>query len=455
MDLVGDDDLQNEKDMREMWKDSMKSVNCTQGRITYDNFVLLMKGQTKEPEPERLHTPIRQSGLGPNLVAVPEGVSMEDLEHEDVETTESQLTPTVGAFKGDGLLHGKSDDEISVHSLPNLGAKDFSESSNGSSGMIAGHETSSPAIHKIITEVPPAEPDTPGLSIDEDEAPITPSSLGRPRSYSLTDKAESTTPKDENGLARFKSDSRRAIALPEHENNLHDSMSKKSALIVNRQLYRAHRQMRLAVMEASRRFEEQQTRRARDTLIAQKAGLVMRHGRREQVTTEAIRRYLEESKAEQQVLVEKANRRGGRGRASRKKTISDMSGMLVGSMGQDELGDIAAKACKTPDHQKSLFNSSMNKLDMPSLAEGNLSLPGLQPRPSNIPRPAPVVDVVDLPVVDVVEAVVRGATVPGKFIATEDPFGTDGMYGGSRINSELVNEIKSKRAAKLNPRKPM
>ena len=33
-----------------MWGDSMKAVNCSEARITYDDFLLLMKGQTREAE---------------------------------------------------------------------------------------------------------------------------------------------------------------------------------------------------------------------------------------------------------------------------------------------------------------------------------------------------------------------------------------------------------------------
>ena len=55
MDLMGNDAEQSEDAMRSMWGDSMKACNCSHARITYENFLLLMKGQTKETvEPERL-----------------------------------------------------------------------------------------------------------------------------------------------------------------------------------------------------------------------------------------------------------------------------------------------------------------------------------------------------------------------------------------------------------------
>jgi hypothetical protein len=48
MDLMGSDALQSEDDMRRMWGDSIKAVKCQHARITYDDFLLLMKGQSQE-----------------------------------------------------------------------------------------------------------------------------------------------------------------------------------------------------------------------------------------------------------------------------------------------------------------------------------------------------------------------------------------------------------------------
>ena len=48
MDLMGNDAYQSEEAMRRMWGDSMKACNCNHARITYDDFLLLMKGQTRE-----------------------------------------------------------------------------------------------------------------------------------------------------------------------------------------------------------------------------------------------------------------------------------------------------------------------------------------------------------------------------------------------------------------------
>ena len=50
MDLMGNDPIQSEDAMRSMWIDSMKTCKCPHARMTYDDFILLMKGQTHEVE---------------------------------------------------------------------------------------------------------------------------------------------------------------------------------------------------------------------------------------------------------------------------------------------------------------------------------------------------------------------------------------------------------------------
>ena len=108
----------------------------------------------------------------------------------------------------------------------------------------------------------------------------------------------------------------------------------KSPLVINRTLYRAHREFRHTLTEACKRFEDEQMRRAKESLKAQEsagakytAGLVMRHG--QALSDESIKKFLAETIEKQRKKVDQANRRGGRGRHSRKKTTSDMSGMLI------------------------------------------------------------------------------------------------------------------------------
>merc|ERR1712232_1502786 len=142
----------------------------------------------------------------------------------------------------------------------------------------------------------------------------------------------------------------------QHENEEKSDLEKvlnddtKSPLVVNRCLYRAHRNLRLAVLEASKRFEEihqehilatakqQQEEKApkqRSSSLtgggAAGAGLVLRHGLCAEEDSEALQRFLskmKESKEKQAVLIAKAQRQSGRGKRNRKKVVSDLAGMM-------------------------------------------------------------------------------------------------------------------------------
>merc|ERR1711957_878682 len=164
-------------------------------------------------------------------------------------------------------------------------------------------------------------------------------------------------------------DSRRAVALPEHNPETKNSLVNDktlSALQVNRQLYRSHRQMRLSVIDACKRFEEQQTRHAHGILLALEkeknianmtsAGLVMRRVENKTVSSEEVSTLLEKNRKERQDLMEKANRRGG-GRGGRKmKTVSDLS-VMMGSLSSEDMTKISIQAANKP----SKFEASYNK----------------------------------------------------------------------------------------------
>ena len=109
----------------------------------------------------------------------------------------------------------------------------------------------------------------------------------------------------------------------------------KTPLMVNRAIYRAHREMRLAVMDASKRFEENQRRRELEKKLQEQGkgdqvvpgpeiALVMRRG------TMALKPDDSELQriAEQEAL-DTASSRAGRPRRNRKKTSSDITGMFA------------------------------------------------------------------------------------------------------------------------------
>ena len=475
MDLMGSDALQSEEDMRRMWGDSIKAIKSTHARITYDDFLLLMKGQTKEGTPSQdldreleVSVSALVSSTG-RLHAVPEAAAS----YESPGSPKSPRTParTLTLSSGDvvtfeGAIQPESGtDEISE--LP-----DFRTSSPHLPTESQSAPTT-PAAHKRIMDIglesplsvddeditssgpgvpgcaqsltPPMSPTrgyedfvTPGYEhrtmVDFKDLkdnglmlpglPQSASGLAKPppytrrRSQSLCDKDKEET--SESRELHAVADVVRDMMLPESGILGSVDLDKlKSALVVNRTLYRAHRQMRLAVMEASKRFEEQQAEHARDVILAARegdddndgnhgmiqAGLVMRHGHKKQVSSQAIRQLLDENRSQQLKLVEKANRRGGRGRRSRKKTTSDMSGML-NSMGQEDLKSIAQKAAL----------DNRNEADLPpnDILYEDMVLP-----------PPDDVDADDL----TADGQMRGPTVPGEFRKTSDPFGMAGRYG--------------------------
>jgi len=168
--------------------------------------------------------------------------------------------------------------------------------------------------------------------------------------------------------------------------------------------------MRLAVFEASKRFEEQQAQHAKEVLIARQAmesgsmsaGLVMRHGYSKQISREAIQQLLSENHAQQQQLLAVASKKGGRGKRTRKKTISDMSGMLT-SIGQDETSAIGTEASEAPIAPLELVVAQSSPV-----------------APEKVEAPVQKLES---------EGPSRKATVPGDFRKTNDPFSPQGRYG--------------------------
>jgi len=241
----------------------------------------------------------------------------------------------------------------------------------------------------------------------------------RSRSFDQQDHFSSQSGDEFDQNSSFEKNSNRANMIPEHihtDINIDQVINDESAtpLVVNRALYRAHRQMRLSFLEASKRFEEEQARRARDILMAQNesegetkakemgrigAGLVIRHGLTKQVSVDQVRKFLRKDQDQRTKLIEKAKAREGR--RSRKKTVSDMTAMMsglnntgFGGTTEDEKVVKAAVLIKEPSDKQ--LQEKMGESD------GALDI--------------------DL------ESIVQ-ATVPGKFRRTRDPFSDGGRYG--------------------------
>jgi hypothetical protein len=369
--------------MRKMWRESMKACNCSTARITYDDFVLIMKGQTKENEEEKdqfgplmdtaVHEESTVSSLLPPIPNVPDKDIDLPLSMDDDEDLPTSFPTTLTPLKSPGSPR---------RSAPDLALVPENSFVTEGVDLLRVSKTPSLSRPKLVTRQK-------SRSMGESEMKI---ALG------LT-------------AAQLHNDALRAVALPEHDPELRDAIinnTNVTALQSNRKLYRAHRQMRLAVTEASKRFEEQQARHAREFLIAQEeeknnnggklgaAGLVMRRVQNKTVPSEAILNLLDQNRKEQQDLMEKASLLCGRGKRTRKKTISDIGGMM-GSLSQEEMTNISIQA------------SEANPL-------------------RNEPIP-PIIETKPMPDDDAdADTNLRGATVPGEFRRVNDPFGMHGKY---------------------------
>lgn len=284
MDLLGCGGVENGVEtIQTMFEESLTTCNSKNQRITYEDFLLLMKGQTKEV----------------------------------LKTT------------------GKEIQRKKSHFLPQYEPVDIDELDDGPLMM----------DDDDLEDLPP-------LSMDDDDD-------------SIEDQKKNDTDDDDDDsmdISRLSCDLRHiVIAETKHENEDKSSLGKvlnddtKSPLVVNRCLYRAHRNLRLAVLEASKRFEEMHQERTLAMAKQQQrektpkvksssftggagAGLVLRRGLCAEEDSEDIKRFLskmKESKEEQEVRLAKAQRQAGRGRRNRTKVVSDLAGMM-GSPPRDQ-----------------------------------------------------------------------------------------------------------------------
>jgi calcium-dependent protein kinase len=446
MDLMGRDGAESEDAMRVMWGDSMKACKVKNAQITYEDFLLLMKGQTRD-EPISTFTMMKSTKLvGGFLEPVNENHSETDVQSDDldIEAIPSMRRSSIGSKPPTspiGLFCRTGDeDDISEGPLDMDDLSDDENISNAADNNYMKNFTPPQTPVRSATDyVTPTSFErkkwSPTLNNISppflQETEFAKPDLARRRSKSYDE--HDTSPKFDSiteGLPQFLADSRRAMVLPEHthsEKEIDKIINDKEAtpLVVNRKLYRAHRQMRIAVQEATKRFEEQQMKRTRAELQAQEAaktgsvrvgaGLVMRHGHSKELSSEAIRTLLKRKKKEQEALLEVANKRGGRGRRTRKKTISDMSAMLV--------------------------SVAPNEFALPSLDEQTPAHPIVKEEEEE-----PTVEEFDIHNLQLHETAHPKPTVPGVFKKTNDPFLSFSKifgFGGSAPMTEETVEISS------------
>jgi len=410
MDLIGNGAGHSEEALRDMWGEASK--NNTGAYITYEDFLLLMKGQpVSQPamspmmQPKKTARPTTPMLDKLSLHPVMEGSVCQQnpdlsggfplLPVVEVNTSEQSETMAGGFMSAASFDMGEvnsggpiciDDDDGDLDVVLNQGfseAMQYQGSGFAIEGSLASPATSIP---------PPPVPDkrSRSISFDSDEAKPPP--------------ARSSV---------FQKNTARAVNFPANAPS-----DDKTPLSVNRDLYRAHRSMRLAVLEASKRLEEEQQRRAREEILKEQAnlnrgaGLIMRHGG--ELSADAIKQFVVQQEKEEQKKVMDASKRAGR-RHNRNRTSSDIRGMF-GSSGVD------------------LTNRTLPK--QPGIGPIG-GIPDFSP-PSSIPKrppsPAPQPPSVasDLPELPVL----RSGTKPGQFRKTNyDPF-QFGMQKKSNENQE-------------------
>lgn len=390
MDLLGSDTFQSDDEMLKMWGESMKDVNCESGmcHIEYDDFLLLMKGQKKVINMRRSLEPLSEFSIeedapepeedqGPKYIS-PEKyfadvtVPLPNDIPTDLPTELSSSPPATVLFHRQGSNSapatpshiGRRFDAIDQSYSPVIDENrvTFDEQvfsippfdlTPPQTPVRGPQDYATPTARRVLlnpqlleTLRPPelslesSRQTIPGYQALHSSFTTTPLVKGRSISLDEKDTFSAKTAAESRASTLFKRDSRRAMAIPEHTHNISEldkiiQDESKTPLVVNRHLYRAHREFRHSVTAACKRFEEEKLRRALETLKAREnelqskhtAGLVMRHG--QTLNEQSIKNFLKKTMEEQQAAVDQANRRGGRGRSSRKKTISDMSGMLA------------------------------------------------------------------------------------------------------------------------------
>lgn len=262
--------------LEQIWRDSLQECKAHLDRITYDDFKLLMKGQPKEP---RRSVQFQASG----------GMLMPT----DLLETKSKALDVVP--EGPSNIKGQSPSSKSL--VDHFNQEEEQRLADERRGAWGKKRSKSYEQKATVW-------DNASISLSNDEdMDLAPPLLER--------------------------DASRALMLPgcvagdvQHTELISDSSL--SPLFVNRALYRKHREMRLAVLDASKQFDKKRHEiRDKSNPQVHRASLIMKRGERPPVELED---------AHQRALFEAAARRCGRqtrSRRSRNKTVSDVTGMLM------------------------------------------------------------------------------------------------------------------------------
>jgi len=284
MEMLGDS-CANKDDLQHMWRDSIRHVNGRMDKISLDQFLLIMKGQALS-DPTGSH---RRSSMDSHMSP---GKSLSSVQ-------EGMPSP-----------QGKIDDD-DIHRFVRLSSPDFPSIPMLENGTNAEFEG-------VQLQIKPKN------KLRPDYSRLRSRSLETKRSDALhrSDK-ESEFLADTEGKIVKPIVGRNRINGTKFEDVVNDE--NMTPLMVNRALYRQHRELRLAVLDASKRFEEKQ--KARNYLLP--PSLVMRRGSLGPGDKDVppVLEQMESDTTEDSI--NNASQRGGRpNRDRRQKTVSDMTGLM-------------------------------------------------------------------------------------------------------------------------------
>jgi len=291
MRLMGDS-FGNTSDMQMMWTESLCHCKSNSGQISYEDFLILMKGQALAPDLRRTRSiehPARFGQSASSLGFVPEDKPSPITKRSVADMERFEMS-------SDLKVPEEGDDKSTTRKK-----LDFKE--------------------KLV---------------DTEESPPKDRHHHRSRSRSLSMEHRKTNPFFDESDDDMSTDMLRPPLLAAYSAKALAKVTQEKSqtpLMANKALYRAHRELRLAVLDASKRFEEEQSRRKVQRLAAQGVhvderknipGLTARRGT-------AISPAPSHDADELQQLLDVASVKSGRRpRGRRHKTVSDMTAMMAG-----------------------------------------------------------------------------------------------------------------------------
>lgn len=298
---------ENNAELKLMWMESIKHIEGDLDRITVDDFLLIMKGQALGQSSESFRMESRR-------------ISVRTL---DV-VREGEASPRVGRTIADFERFEVSTSGQNDSTIPFLTLGDSAEGVAIKSRRSPTQDTQTdrPNMQKLRSRSLEHNKGKYFEGVDEDreEAGENPGSLARP-----------------------------GFSVPHWNKHVIHTVIEdetKTPLMVNRAIYRSRRELRLSVMECSKRFEENQRRRQMEMKLQEGSenqfgpgiALVMRRGSTNPYKAEHGKEQLEDPVIADQESLKKsieeeafnnASTRAGRPRRNRNKTVSDMTGMFA------------------------------------------------------------------------------------------------------------------------------